>query len=344
MIATRGASHALHAHADARLVHHAEHEADAAAFLADDPAFALLLVAEVEHAGGRSMDAHFFFGLGADHVVWFPERPVLVHEDFRDEEKAQALHALGCAVHVGQDEVDDVFGQVMIARGDEHLGPGDDVGAVVGALCGGGRVAQGCAHVRFGQAHGPGPAALDHLVQVRLAHFLRTEGRQQVDRRGGEAGRHGEGAVGADHRLGGRGGDETGKALAADVRGYGHRVPAALAILFVEVVKHRRHFDHAVFHADAFLVRRKIRGRNFLTGELDRLADDHPVKALVVVLERRKLRQRRQVQVLEQTKQKIPFINGEIHSPQPPCLLVRVADNFFDGKGWKPQRPLTLCP
>jgi hypothetical protein len=67
---------------------------------------------------------------------------------------------------LGQHQVDDVLGQVVLAAGDEDLGAADLVAAIGLGLGLGADDAQVGAGMRLGQAHGTGPDAGVHVRQV----------------------------------------------------------------------------------------------------------------------------------------------------------------------------------
>ena len=106
------------------------------------------------------------------------------------------LTPAGRAGDAGEDEVDDVLGEVVVAGGDEDLLAGDAVAAVGLRLGAGAEQAEVGAGVRLGQVHRAGPLAADELRQVGRLLLLGAVG---VDRGVGAVGQalvHVEGHVG----------------------------------------------------------------------------------------------------------------------------------------------------
>ena len=75
------------------------------------------------------MDAHLVLEGPAGDAVAFA-RHAVVDEEFRHDEERNAFGALRRAFDAGEHQVDDVLGEVMLARRDEDLGAGDRIGAV----------------------------------------------------------------------------------------------------------------------------------------------------------------------------------------------------------------------
>ena len=193
LIGRLGRRVALQPHAQPRLVHHGEHRAHALVQVAQQPP---LRPVEVHDAGGVAVDPHLFFKLADRHRLAVAQRAVVVHEELRHDEKADALGAFPAARRLGQHQVDDVVRHVVVAGRDEDLLAGDGVAAVVLRFGAGAQHAQVGAAMRLGQVHGAGPFARHHLGQVGLLLLGRAVG---VDRRIGAVGQalvHVEGEVG----------------------------------------------------------------------------------------------------------------------------------------------------
>ncbi len=146
----------LHADGDACSVHHFEHLRHAlveSLVAADGPADALPLVAEVQDAGARTVDAHLVLERADRDVVAFAERTVCGDATLRNDEQRQAFGAGRSSFHPREDEVDDVLGEVMVSARDEDLRAADRVAAV--------GIARGTrlrgphvrSRMRFGEAH-----------------------------------------------------------------------------------------------------------------------------------------------------------------------------------------------
>jgi hypothetical protein len=86
----------------------------------------------------------------------------------------------------GEDEMDDVFGHLVFAPGDEDFLAKDAIGAVIAALGAGFHHAQVRAGMGLGQVHRAGPLTGDHLGEVLCLERIRTVGGDGID------GTHGE--------------------------------------------------------------------------------------------------------------------------------------------------------
>src|ERR1019366_9152443 len=110
-----------------RLVHHHEHALHAPVFLADQPVGGAVVV---HHAGGIAVNAHLVFDRTAGHAVARTQRSVGIDQDLRHHEQRYALDAGRRALDPRQHQMDDVVSEIVLAGGDEDLGPGDLVAAV----------------------------------------------------------------------------------------------------------------------------------------------------------------------------------------------------------------------
>jgi hypothetical protein len=122
----RSTGQPLQTDADTGAVHHQEHLGHALVLLcAHQLTDTGVVVAEVDHAGGRAIDAHLVLdGRHGDVVVGAVE-PLT-----RDDEQRQALGARLGAFDAREHQVDHVLGHVVVAARDEDLGAADTVGAV----------------------------------------------------------------------------------------------------------------------------------------------------------------------------------------------------------------------
>ena len=202
------------------------------------------------------------------------QRAVLVDHELRHDEEADALHALGAAGDLGQHQVDDVVGHVMLAGRDEDLLAGDLVGPVVLRLSLGAQQAEVGAAVRLGQVHGAGPLAGHHLGQVGLLLLVRAMG---VDRRVGAMGQariHHQRHVGRAVHLAHRGGEHVGHALAAILRIAVEPGPAALAQGVEGRLEALGGADDAVLQRAALAVAGEVQGGEHVAGDLASLFQD----------------------------------------------------------------------
>jgi hypothetical protein len=137
------ARHAQHgggdAHANAGLVHHVEHALQALARLTHQIAHGAravaigailphreLAFAEIEQRVGGAAPAQLVVQSGQRHVVAHAAQSAvgvdhfLGHDEQRNAARAGHQFAVGIR-NLGQHQVDDVFGQLMLAAGDPHL-------------------------------------------------------------------------------------------------------------------------------------------------------------------------------------------------------------------------------
>src|SRR5690606_24037296 len=112
----------------------------------DQPAFGAV---EVHHAGGRALDAHLVLDRATAHRVAFADAAVAADLELRGEEQRDALGPGRRVGQLGQHQVQDVVGEVVLAGGDEDLGAGDRVAAVVAGLGAGAQQAEVGAAVRL---------------------------------------------------------------------------------------------------------------------------------------------------------------------------------------------------
>ena len=188
----------LHADAEPRLVHHHEHRGKAAILLPDQIAGGVVVI---HHAGGIAVDAHLVLDRAAGNAVARAQRAVVVDHDLRHDEQRNALGACGRAFDARQHQMDDVFGEVLLAAGDEDLGAGDLVAAVRLFHRLGAQQAQIGAALRLGEIHGAGPDTLDHLRQEFLFLFVRAVREDGRDRALHQPRIHREGEIGRGHEF-----------------------------------------------------------------------------------------------------------------------------------------------
>ena len=214
------------------------------------------------------MDAHLFLDGVAAHAVALARGILCRGQEFRDEEQRDPLHALGRVGQLGQHEVDDVLGQVMLTGRDEDFLPGQREAAVALGLGLGLDQAQISTAVRLGQAHGPGPLARVQLGQVLI---LLLFGAVQVDGAVTAVAQprvHAESHVCRDHHFLDHELQRMRQAGAA-VLGVGRqRGEAVFAVLIVGFLEPGRGADHAVFQHTAFAVTGLVQGQQLVFGEL----------------------------------------------------------------------------
>ncbi len=246
LVRTLGNRDALHAHGIACGIHHDEHVFEAAVLLAHQITDGAAMVAVLQHGGGRRLDAHLVLDAHTVHVVARAQRPVLVDHELGANEQADALDALGRALHAGQHQVDDVLGHVVLTVGDEDLGAKDLVRAVRLRLGARAHQRQVAAGLRLGQVHGAGPLAGDQLLQVRGLQLVTARGQKRLDRAIGQQRAQREAHVGGvEHFAAGRA-DGFGQALAAKVHRMLQALPAAFGVLAERILESRRGGHDAV--------------------------------------------------------------------------------------------------
>ena len=119
-----------HADADARLVHHVEHVAQALVRLADQITDRPALLAEIEHGRSGATPAHLVQQPGQRHIVARAEAAVGVDQKLRHDEQRNPLHPSRCALDPRQHQMHDVVTQLVIAAGNENLVAADAVAAI----------------------------------------------------------------------------------------------------------------------------------------------------------------------------------------------------------------------
>jgi hypothetical protein len=120
--------------------------------------------------------------------------------------------------------------------------------------------------MRFGQVHGAGPLAADHLGQIQRLLFLGAADLNGFHRAAGQAGVHGERHVGRGHHLADRQPQHIGQALAAVIGIADQTGPAAIDHSVIGFLEPDWGGDLAVFQPAAFPVADLIqRLQHFLT-------------------------------------------------------------------------------
>jgi hypothetical protein len=102
-------------------VHHLKHCGHALVFFAEKGADARSFVSQSQGAGSITVNAHLFFKTGAYHIVEFTQGAVFINQVFGHQENGYAGGAGGIAFNAGQDRVDNVFGQVVLAVGNKYF-------------------------------------------------------------------------------------------------------------------------------------------------------------------------------------------------------------------------------
>src|SRR6478752_4558464 len=139
---------------------------------------------------------------------------------------------LGRVRQSGEDEMNDVLRDVVLAPGDEYLRSGQAIVVAV-RLCPRAHCGEVGACLRLGQVHGSSPLASDHLRQEALLERIRCMIHKCLN---GPHAKHlaqREGQIRGFPHLGYRARHHRWHSLAADVGAGWHRVPAAVDKLLI---------------------------------------------------------------------------------------------------------------
>jgi len=211
--------------------------------LADEPTLGSVIV---HHARRIAVNAHLLLERAALELVALADAAVVVHQELGYDEQRDALDVVGRARALGEHEVDDVLGKVMLARRDEDLGPGDRITAV--------RIFLGLrlqkpevgAAMRLGQVHRAGPAAGNHRRHIFLLELVAALDQQRCNRARSQALVHLEAVVGRKDIFGDRGANDLRQPLPAIFLGPGERRPTRFDELLIGFLEARRGNDRAV--------------------------------------------------------------------------------------------------
>jgi hypothetical protein len=173
---------AHHPDALAFFIHHLEHDFHPFALLAHEIADALAVFAEVQRTGGVAVNPHLAFDAAAIDVIGLSQFPLFVDPDFWDDKNGNALRARGVAFDSGQNGVNDVFGQIMVAGGNEAFRAGDGIRSIRVFLGGGFQSTDIGAGTGFRQAHGSAPYTRVHFFQDDVAQGVLEEVFHQAGR------------------------------------------------------------------------------------------------------------------------------------------------------------------
>ena len=216
------------------------------------------------------MDAHLVLQRAHGHAVAIAQRAVGIHQELRHDEQADALGALAAAGRLGQHQVDDVLGHVVIAGRDEDLLARDQIAAVILGFGLGAQQAQVGAAMRFRQVHRAGPVAADHLGQPGPLLFVGAMGVDGGIGAVGQALIHVEGHVGRHEHLSGGHAHRIGHALTAIFGVAIQRGPAALLDLVKGGAEALGGAHDAVLQHAPLVVAGQVQGRQDLGGQLAR--------------------------------------------------------------------------
>ena len=166
LVGAFGHGHAFDAHAQAGVVHHGEHIAQAFIGLAHQVADGAAFVAKAHHRSRAAVDAQLVFQRYAAHIVTRAQAAVGVHHELGHDEQRDALHASRGVGQTGQHQVDNIVRHVVLAPGNEDFLAADLVAAIAYRDSLAAHLGQVGAGLRLGQVHGAGPLAGRHARQV----------------------------------------------------------------------------------------------------------------------------------------------------------------------------------
>ncbi len=215
------------------------------------------------------------FDARAGHVVGDAWRTVGVQADFRHDEEREPLGARRGLRRARQDRVDDVVGQVVIARSDEDLLALDAIGAV--RLLDRLRldVAEVAAGRRLGEAHGARPPSGDHRLYEPLLQVVRAEALDEVRRAPREQDRQTQGRVRPHDELRDARSDAFGQAHAAEVGTCGRADPTVVRQVLVGLIEAGRHPDLSARVGRPHAVSGRIGPGHAAPADLECFVQDH---------------------------------------------------------------------
>jgi hypothetical protein len=183
-------------------------------------------------------------------------------------EKTHALHALRPVLLTGQQQVDHVFGGVVVAAADVDFLSLDPVAPVANFLVVGRDVRKGGAGLGFGQGHGALPLPQRHFFQVGGFQFIGAKGQDQVSCSGREeaVGRHI--AVSRLEREASGVEDRKGHLLAVVFVGPGSTEPTALPHGPHALPYLGQYVYFSVFIVSLTLIHFPVHGKEVLIGQL----------------------------------------------------------------------------
>ncbi len=312
-----GGAQGLLPHHHSGLVHHLEHVRDALALLSDQVADAVVVVPEVEGAGGGGVNPHLVLYARDVDVVELPEGAVRIDAVLGNEEEADPLDSRRRSLGSGEHHVDDVLGEVVIAAGDEALGSHDLVVVAV-LLRPADRVAHGASGLGLGQTHGGRPLARVHLLQVEALHLLGAEGIQDVCRTGGEPARGTEWKTGSLEELVDGSSHGERQPLAAPF-GVGRATdPARFGVELVGVDEFLGKLHLAVLQLHTLLVAEGPQRSSDLLRLLGAFLHDHLEHLSVELLELRILQELLEIEVLVENELDVSEIHQIVSHDHPP--------------------------
>ena len=214
------------------------------------------------------MDTELMLDAGADHIVEFPKGSIVIDPVFGYEKEGDALGSLRSTFDTGKNRMDDIFGKVMLASGDENLLSGDGKCAVIIFFGGGGESPHIGTGSRFGEEHGAGPLARVHLFEKDLLLFICSKLLHKLSCAVGEPRVHHEGIVGTVEIFGCGRGDGSRHSLTSPLGILGHCKPFTLVEQFVEPLEGCGGGHLSVLQGASLLVTLFLGGQNLFYGKI----------------------------------------------------------------------------
>jgi hypothetical protein len=209
----------------------------------------------------------------AAQIIAWPEPAVFLHQELGYQKQRQALHALGRVRRPGENGVDDVGREVVLAVGDKNFLAGDAV-----VVCLRHRLSpharQIRAGLRLGQQHRAGPLAGNQLRQVGCPHLRITVVQQKLRRRLRQHRTERECHVGAVPDLAHGRRQQTGQPLCSIFSRKGQAVPAAVDELPIGADEAVRYAHRAVLEHAPLPVASGVQRRQHLGAEAPRLFEN----------------------------------------------------------------------
>ena len=207
-----------------------EHDRHTLTFFTHQITDALIVRTEVQCTGGVAVDTHFAFDIAALHIIGFSEFALFIESDFGNHENGNALCSLGVAFDSGQNRMDDVRGQIMVAGGNEALGADDGVGAISILFGGCLQSSDVRTGARLRQTHRSRPFAGVHFFQNDVAQRMLEEIFHQSCTTVGKTGIHNKSLIAGQKHICCGSGNDSGESLSADFRLVSHSHVTVFAI------------------------------------------------------------------------------------------------------------------
>ena len=148
-----------------RLIHHREHAGETLIFFPNEITDRAAVVPVGHHTGGTTVDTELVLHRDGKRIVALAQRAICIHQKLGYKKQRDSSTALGGVGKPGQNQMNDVFGGIVVAPGDVDLLPED---AIVITLSLGTRFhgTQVGAGARLCQVHRSRPLSRVDLLQI----------------------------------------------------------------------------------------------------------------------------------------------------------------------------------